>query len=101
MRATRLGALFANGLTALLFPPIIAIHNGKVTVRSWSALGLRTHLREIQLNRIASVNYTKGIFWGTLLVETFGGAMEDMKEGGLRQDDALRMAERLKECIPD
>jgi len=50
---------------------------------------------------VASVRSTKGIFWGGLLVETFGGASEDLSEKGLRQEDARMMAEQLKECLQD
>jgi hypothetical protein len=35
------------------------------------------------------------------LVETFGGASDDLSEKGLRQEDARMMAEQLKECLQD
>jgi len=41
---------------------------------------------------VASVRYTKGIFWGGLLVETFGGKSEDFSEKGLRQKDASALS---------
>ena len=100
VRATHLGAFFAGGnFTGLFFPPIIKVNNGRVTVTKWTFLGLRRHDQEIQITRIASVRYTKGIFWGGLLVETFGGASEDMTEKGLSQDDARTMAEKIKSCL--
>ncbi|WDE96841.1 zinc ribbon domain-containing protein [Lentisphaera profundi] len=102
VQATRVGALFTGGsITALFFPPIIKVSNGRINVTKWSFLGLRTHHQEIQVTRVASVRYTKGIIWGGLLVETFGGAAEDLSEKGLRQEDAKLMAEQLKSCLKD
>ena len=102
VRATNLGAFFTGGgLTGLLFPPIISVSRGRVRVTKWSFLGLRTHHQEIQVNRVASVRYTKGIIWGGLLVETFGGASEDLAEKGLRQEDARNMADQLKAVLAD
>lgn len=100
VRATHLGAFLAGGnFTGLFLPPIIKVCSGRITVTKWSFLGLRRHSQEIQVTRVASVRYTKGIFWGGLLVETFGGAAEDFCEKGLRQDDARTMAEQLKNCL--
>jgi len=102
VRATSLGAFFTGGgLTGLLFPPIISVSEGRIRVTKWGFLGLRTHHQEIQVSRVASVRYTKGIIWGGLLVETFGGATEDLAERGLRQEDARDMAERLKAVLSD
>ena len=52
---------------------------------------MRRHSQELQVSKVASVRYTNGIFWGGLLVETFGGASEDLSEKGLRQEDARMM----------
>ena len=102
VRATRLGALFAsNSFTGVLYPPIIKVSQGRINVTKWSFLGLRTHHQDIQVTRVASVRYTDGIIWGGLLIETFGGAAEDLSENGLRQDDAKMMAEQLKACLKD
>ena len=100
--ATRLGAFCTGGgITALFIPPHIKIHNGRVNVTKWSFFGLRVHHQEIQVTRVASVRYTKGVFWGGLLIETFGGAAEDLAERGLRQEDARIMTEQLKSCLKD
>ena len=102
VRATHLGAFFAGGnFTGLFLPPIINIHDGRVTVTKWTLLGLHQHNQELQVSRIASVRYTKGIFWGGLLIETFGGAAQDFAELGFRLDDAKQMAEELKACLQD
>ena len=102
IRATHLGAFLAGGsFTGLFLPPIIRVSHGRITVTKWSFLGLRRHNLEIQVSRVASVRYTKGVIWGGLLVETFGGATQDMTEKGLRQDDAQTMVEKLKACLQD
>lgn len=102
VRATHLGAFLGGGnFTGLFLPPIIKIHAGRITVTKWSLLGLRRHNQEIQVSRVASVRYTKGVFWGGLLVETFGGASDDLSEKGLLQEDARTMAEQLKGCLQD
>ena len=102
VRATRLGAFFTTGIiTNLFLPPIIKIYAGRIMVTHWTLLGLRRHNQEIQVTRVASVRYTKGIIWGGILVETFGGASEDFKEKGLRQNDAREMAEQLKAALQD
>jgi len=101
-RATHLGAFFSTGsLTALFLPPFIDVSGGRVHVRKWTLLGLRRHHQEIQVSRVASVRYTKGVFWGGLLVETFGGSTEDISERGLRQEDARQMAEQLKSVLTE
>jgi hypothetical protein len=102
VRATHLGAFLGGGnFTGLFLPPIIKVRAGRITVTKWSLLGLRQHSQEIQVSRVASVRYTKGVFWGGILVETFGGASEDLNERGLRQDDAKTMTEQLKGCLRD
>jgi hypothetical protein len=65
----------------------------------WSFLGLRVHQQEIRIDRVASVKYTKGVIWGELLIETFGGAAEDINQKGFPQTDAREMAQELKDMI--
>jgi len=102
VRATHLGAFFGgNNFTGLFLPPIIRVHAARITVTKWTLLGLRRHTQEIQVSKVASVRYTKGIFWGGLLVETYGGASEDLSEKGLRQEDARMMVEQLKGGLQD
>lgn len=100
-RATRLGACLTGGFTGLFFPPFISVSDGRIRVKKWTLLGLRMHQQEIQVSRVASVRYTKGVFWGGILVETFGGSAEDIAEKGLRQEDAREMSEQLKAVLAD
>ena len=96
--ANRLGAFVTtSNPTALLHPPELEVSEGRVRAQRWSFLGLRVDRQEIRIDRIASVKYTKGVFWGGLLIETFGGATEDLDFKGFDQDSARKMAEQLQE----
>ena len=102
IEASRFGSAITGGsITSLFFPPIISVSDGRFRVTRWSFFGLRTHQKELQVSRVASVHYTKGVIWGGLLIETFGGAAEDLAEYGLYQDDARNMAEQLKAVLTD
>lgn len=95
--ANRIGAFVTSGgVTALFHPPQLEVAGGRVRATRWSLFGLRVDTQEIRFDRIASVKYTKGIFWGGLLIETFGGATEDLNLKGFDQDAAFQMAEELK-----
>lgn len=72
---------------------------GRIQLTKWTFFGMRVHLQEIRIDRVASVRYTKGIIWGGLLVETFGGAAEDISQGGFDQQLAREMADELKAII--
>ncbi|MBI1371718.1 MAG: hypothetical protein GC159_03015 [Phycisphaera sp.] len=99
IRATPFGGLIFSGITSLFMPPIIRVGEGRIEVLRWSFFGLRRDHQEIQVDRVASVRYTKGIIWGGLLIETFGGASEDITERGLRQHEAHELAEQLKSIV--
>ena len=102
VRATNLGAFITSGrLTSLFLPPVISVSEGRIRVTKWTFLGLRIHHQEIQVTRVASVRYTKGIIWDGILIETFGGAAEDLSEKGLQQVDARTMADQLKAVLSD
>lgn len=97
LTATRLGAFLCTGnVTALLHPPRVEIAADRVRIFRWSFFGLRVSQHEIQFDRIASVQYTKGIFWGGLLVETYGGASDDVEQPGFDQDGARELVETLR-----
>ena len=77
----------------------LSISEGRIQLTKWTFLGLRVHHQEIRIDRVASVKYTKGVIWGGLLVETFGGATEDISQGGFDQVLARDTASELKEII--
>lgn len=97
--ASRIGAFLTTNPTSLLHPPRLEVADGRIRMTKWSFLGLRVHQQEIRIDRVASVKYTKGVIWGELLVETFGGATEDVCQKGFPQTQARDMAQELKEMI--
>jgi len=102
IKASRLGCLLTTGsVTAVFKPPIVHAAGDRVRLTRWSALGLRIEDDEIPIARIASVRCTKGLFWSTLVIETFGGAMQDIGQRGLHNRDAQRMASIIKAALTD
>ena len=100
VQASPFGAFFATwNFTSLFKPPVIEVKGGKINTTVWTFLTLRVHKSEIEMSRLASVRHTKGVIWSSLVFETFGGAAEDMGQHGLRHDDAINVAARIKEVI--
>ncbi len=98
--ASPFGAFFTTwNVTSLFKPPIIQVSGGKLTTTVWTFFALREHKSEIELSRIASVRQTKGVIWSDVIIETFGGAMGDMGQTGLRHPDAAMLAESLKQVV--
>ncbi len=99
--ADRVGAFLLGRLdiTALFHPPRLEIESGRIRMTRWGLLGLRTYQQEIRIDRVASVKYTEGIIWGGIMIETFGGATEDISQNGFEQDEAKEVADKLKEII--
>jgi hypothetical protein len=65
----------------------------------WSFLTLRVKQHDVRLDRVASVKYTKGVIWGGIYIETFGGATEDINQNGFEQNEARQLAAQIKEII--
>jgi hypothetical protein len=98
--ASPFGAFFSTwNFTSLFRPPVIEVSGGKINTTVWTFFTLRVHKSEIEMSRLASVRYTKGVIWSSLVFETFGGAAEDMGQHGLRHNDAINVAARIKEVI--
>ncbi|RJP31414.1 MAG: hypothetical protein C4527_08185 [Candidatus Omnitrophota bacterium] len=99
--ADRLGSFLTGrgGFTNLFHPPRLEVSHGRILVTKWSFFGLREHQQEIRVDRVASVQYTQGIIWGGILIETFGGATEDINQKGFDQADAREMSQKLKEIL--
>lgn len=98
--ANPIGAfLSGSGLASLFRPPRFEVAEARIRLYKWSLFGLRVRQHEIRMDRVASIQHTKGIIWGGLLIETFGGSSEDIRQKGFNQDDARRMAQEIKELI--
>ena len=78
--------------TAVFFPPELTISRTEARVQKWSLFGLRVNRQRISLERVASVRYQKGILWGGVIIETFGGTTGDLAISGLSNRDARETA---------
>ena len=95
--ADNLGAMITEpSITALFFPPVLTITPNEARIRKWSLLGLRAYRQRISTQRIASVRFLKGVFWGGIVIETFGGASGDLVITGLRKSEAQEAAALLE-----
>ena len=92
-----MGAMITEpSLTALFFPPVLTVTAAEVRIQKWSFWGLRTYRQRLSTERIASVRFLKGIFWGGIVIETYGGSSADLVITGLRKNEAQDTAELLE-----
>lgn len=98
--ANPLGALFADGsITGLLFPPELIITSREVVINKKTFLGLRTTSQKIPIMKIASVRFVKGIIWGGIIFESYGGGIPDLIINGLEKDEAIEIAAYLESIL--
>lgn len=91
--ASPLGAMVSEmSATALLFPPILTITPAEIHVRRRALFGLRTLDTKLAVSRVASVRAIKGVFWSSIIVETYGGASGDLSIAGLDKAEARETA---------
>ena len=92
-----MGAMITEpSLTALFFPPVLTVTGAEVRIQKWSFWGLRTYRQSLSTERIASVRFLKGIFWGGIVIETYGGSSADLVITGLRKNEAQDTADLLE-----
>lgn len=98
--ASPIGALFSDGsLTSLLFPPELKISQREVVIKKWSLLGLRTTNQTISIMKIASVRFIKGVIWGGIIFESYGGGIPDLVINGLYKEEALSVVKSLEKIL--
>lgn len=78
----------------------------ELIVRSWSMLGLRSFEQRVPVSRVASVRMTLGVFWGGVVIETFGGNVGEIELLGLNKAEArdivfLLQKYVLRHALPD
>lgn len=94
--ANNIGAMINEpSFTALFLPPELTLTRAEAVLVKWSFLGLRTYRQRISTDRIASVRFLQGIFWGGIVIETYGGSSSDLVVTGLPKGDAKEMADLL------
>lgn len=84
------------GLTHYLFPDTISFENGRIRITTRKWLGLSKDEYEAPATRVSSVRLTSGIFNSTLVVETFGGAQEDLVIDYLPKAKARHIADAIR-----
>lgn len=95
--ASPIGAAITEGLpTALFFPPMLTVRPGEVHIHRRSFMGLRKMDQKLALTRIASVRALQGVFWGGIVVETYGGSSADLAISGLDKEEARQTAALLE-----
>lgn len=88
-----------RSITQMLMPDTLTIEEGRVRIRRKKFLGLATDEDEIRLDRIASVRVRKGLLGGRLLIETSGGAIQDIEFSGIWKWQADKIATAIRELI--
>ena len=97
IEASPIGAFFVDrSLTALIFPPTITISETEISMHRRMLLGLRKYDQKLAVSRIASVRAATGPIWGSVIVETYGGASGDLVINGLDKEDAAATAQLVE-----
>ena len=100
IHASPIGAFITEQLpTALFFPPTLTITSEEIHIRRKMFLGLRTMDQKLSVQRIASVRAVDGVFWGALVVETYGGSSADLSINGLDKEEARETATLIERII--
>ncbi len=85
--------------TKLLMPDSIEILDTRIIVTKKKWFGLSSTEEEITYKKIASVRLKKGVFTGTIIIETLGGATEDLSIKNFKKKVAVKIAGILREKI--
>ena len=100
LSASPLGAMLTeSSITALFFPPEIQINSREILIKKWTLLGLRTTNQKISIHKIASVRFIKGIIWGGIIFETYGGGVPELVINGLDKKEALSLKQSLDKLL--
>lgn len=84
--------------TALMAPSRMRVTSTEISIRTWDMLGLRSFGNTIPISRVSSVRLMLGIFWATIVVETFGGT-GDYELCGLNKREASDMVEIIERYV--
>lgn len=100
IEASPIGAAITEQLpTALFFPPKLTVTDKEVHVHRRSFFGLRHLDTRLSLTRVASVRALQGVFWGGVIVETYGGSSADLAINGLDKEEARQTAALLDRLV--
>jgi predicted amidophosphoribosyltransferase len=98
--STPLGALFCHrSLTGLILPPELFVTATDVEMHWWSLFGMRSFDQKVPFSRVTSVRLVQGIFWGSILLETFGGPVAELELRGMNKREARDLAKVIDEYV--
>ena len=97
VRASRLAGMTA--WTKLLIPDTMVVTDKDITVTKRKFLGLSNSEENVSLDRIASVRVLNGVLFSGLVLETVGGAVNDIHIGGLPKGVARQTAEHIRGLV--
>lgn len=83
--------------TKFFIPDRIEILNDRIVIKKRRWFGLTGTDEEISFSRIASVRLVKGVFTGSVLIETMGGAVRDMEIRAFNKKTAHKVIKLIKE----
>lgn len=88
-----------KSLTKFIIPDRIEIFDDRVVARKRGWFGLTGTDEEISLSKIASVRMERGFFTGAVLIETAGGAIEDIEVRAFNKRTAFQLVKSINEKI--
>ena len=101
VKASRIQGSLWFAWTKLVFPDRMEFDGSRVRVTKRHMLGLGRREDQIRIGRIASVRVDSGIFNSTIVIETQGGAVGDLRVSVLPKAKAAALADAIKEALPD
>lgn len=82
--------------TKFLMPDQMELQGDRVKILRRGWLGLKREEEVIAINRIASTRLNVGILKATVILETFGGANDDLRISGVSKSQARAFREELQ-----
>lgn len=85
--------------TKLFKPDSITFHSDRIGIVKSTMLGLKSSEEEITYGQIASVRLAKNIFTSDVVIETTGGATDDLSIEKFKRSVGIDVADKIKEKI--
>ena len=93
-RASRLSGLMS--WSKFLIPDIIELTDRGITVTKKKFFGLSNSQEDVRWSNVSSIRVANGIILSTLIIETTGGATEDIHIKGMRKSIAKQAREAIQ-----
>lgn len=92
-RASRMAGMFS--WTKLLMPDTIELTERGINVTKKKLLGLSNSQEDVRWANVSSIRINNGVMLSTLVIETAGGATEDINIKGVKK----KVAKQAREAI--